>query len=59
MEYEKAEQDRKFAQIETLRLSFDRKEMEIMKKQRRIDEGNNLLKNAKSQLRKMFILKNY
>ena len=55
MEYEKAEQGRKFAQIDTLRLSFERKEMELMKKQRRIDEGNNLLKNAKSQLRK----KNY
>ena len=52
MAYEKAEQGRKFAQIDTLRLSFERKEMELMKNQRRIEEGNNLLKNAKSQLRK-------
>ena len=46
MAYEKAEQGRKFAQIDILRLSFERKEMELMKNQRRIEEGNNLLKNA-------------
>merc|ERR1712217_452139 len=52
LEYEKTEQDRKFAQIDTLRLSFERKETELIKKQRKIDEGNKLLQNAKSQLQK-------